>query len=304
MNIVVIGAGAVGGYFGGKLAKAGIPVTFLVREKRKKQLEARGLYIQSVHGNFTIQPRCVLSAEEIENPDLVIITVKNYQLDGAIKDLEIFIRHGAKILPLMNGVQHIERLASAFGRDKILGGLCYVESTLNEFGDIIQKSAMQEIVFGALSPETDPSFLKEVESLFLTSEVNIKLSSEILTELWTKYIFLVTLSGVTTATRNPIGIALNDSVTLGFLKDLVEELTSLARSLKIKLPENFSNQILDKLKNANPDMTSSMHRDLQKGLPLELESLQGAILNMASEQRLETPCTRAIYALLHPFVQG
>lgn len=304
MNIVVIGAGAVGGYFGGKLAKAGIPVTFLVREKRKKQLEARGLCIQSVHGNFTIQPRCVLSAEEIENPDLVIITVKNYQLDGAMKDLEIFIRHGAKILPLMNGVQHIERLASAFGRDKILGGLCYVESTLNEWGDIIQKSAMQEIVFGALSPETDPSFLKEVESLFLTSEVNIKLSPEILTELWTKYIFLVTLSGVTTATRNPIGIALNDSVTLSFLKDLVEELTSLARSLKIKLPENFSNQILDKLKNANPDMTSSMHRDLQKGLPLELESLQGTILNMASEQRVETPCTRAIYALLHPFVQG
>lgn len=304
MNIAVIGAGAVGGYFGGKLAKAGIPVTFLVREKRKKQLEARGLCIQSVHGNFTIQPRCVLSADEIENPDLVIIAVKNYQLDGAMKDLETFIHHGAKILPLMNGVQHIERLASAFGHSKILGGLCYVESTLNEFGDIIQKSTMQDIVFGALSSETDPSFLQEVESLFLTSKVNIKLTSEILTELWTKYIFLVTLSGVTTAIRNPIGVALNDSVTFAFLKDLVEELTNLARSLKIKLPEDFSKQIIDKLEKANPDMTSSMHRDLQKGLPLELESLQGAILNMAREQRVETPCTRAIYALLHPFVQG
>lgn len=304
MNIVVIGAGAVGGYFGGKLAETGIPVIFLVREKRKQQLEARGLCIQSVHGNFTIRPRCVLSADEVENPDLVIIAVKNYQLDGAMKDLETFVRRGAKILPLMNGVQHIERLVSNFGREKILGGLCYVESTLNELGDIIQKSMMQDIVFGSLSSATDVSFLQEVESIFKTSGVNVKLTSEILTEIWTKYIFLVTLSGITTATRNPIGLALNDPVTFAFLKDLVEELTNLARTLKINLPEDFSNQMIVKIEKSNPEMTSSMHRDLQKGLPLELESLQGAILRMADEQKAEAPCTRAIYALLHPFAQG
>lgn len=304
MNIVVIGAGAVGGYFGGKLAEAGVPVTFLVRKKRKQQLEAEGLRIQSVHGDFTIQPQCVLSADEVENPDLVIIAVKNYQLDGAMKDLETFVRRGAKILPLMNGVQHIERLVSSFGSEKILGGLCYVESTLNELGDIIQKSMMQDIVFGSLSSATDASFLQEVEATFKTSGVNVKLTSEILTEIWTKYIFLVTLSGITTATRNPIGLALNDPAALAFLTDLVEELTNLARTLEIKLSKDFSNQMINKIKKSNPEMTSSMHRDLQKGLPLELESLQGAILKMADEKKVATPCTRAIYALLHPFTQG
>lgn len=304
MNIVVIGAGAVGGYFGGKLAESGVPVEFLVREKRKQQLEARGLRVQSVHGDFTIQPQCVLSADQIENPDLVIIAVKNYQLDGAMKDLETLVQRGAKILPLMNGVQHFDRLVSDFGSDKILGGLCYVESTLNEIGDIVQKSMMQDIVFGSLSPATDVFFLQEVESIFKTSGVNVKMTSEILTEIWTKYIFLVTLSGITTVTRNPIGLALSDPVTFAFLMDMVEELTNLARTLEIKLPENFSNQMVNKIKKSNPEMTSSMHRDLQKGLPLELESLQGAILKIADDQKVPTPCTRAVFALLHPFVKG
>jgi 2-dehydropantoate 2-reductase len=303
MNIVIVGAGAVGGYFGAKMAKAGLPVTFLVREKRYQQIKERGLHIKSVHGDFSIQPYCVSSPKEVENPDLVILSVKNYHLEGTLADLATFVERGAKILPLLNGVKHIDRLISAFGREHVLGGLCYIESTLNESGDIIQKSEMQDIIFGSLS-EQDPMFLQEIEALFIKSGVNVKLSQEILNEMWSKYIFLVTLSGITSATRSPIGVSKNDPVTFDFLKDLVEELIMVAKANKINLSDNFSKQMMTRIMNTAPAMTSSMHRDLEKGLPLELDSLQGAILEMAQQQQIQTPCNRAIYALLHPFSQG
>lgn len=303
MNIVIIGAGAVGGYFGGKMANAGIPVTFLVRETRYQQLMERGLRVQSVHGDFTIRPHCVLSAEEIDHPDLVLLAVKNYHMEKLYPDLGTLVQRGAKILPLLNGVRHIDRLVSTFGAEHILGGICYIESTLNESGDILQKSSIQDIVFGPFTT-MDPAFLQELKELFQKSGVNVKLSLEILSEMWSKYIFLVTLSGITAATRSPIGVTQNDPTALAFIKDFVEELVNLARALKIKLPEDFSQQIVTRIKNLNPEMTSSMHRDLEKGLPLELESLQGAVLEMAEQQQLPTPCTRAIYALLHPFLLG
>jgi 2-dehydropantoate 2-reductase len=300
MNIVVIGAGAIGGYFGGKLVNAGIPVTFLVREKRYKQLKERGLRIESVHGDFTVQPHCVLAAEEVENPDLVLLAVKNYQLEGTFSDLKCFVERGAKILPLMNGVQHIDQLVAVFGRERILGGLCYIETTLNEFGDVVQKSLMHDIVFGPLT-EVDLPYLQRVNTLFLKSGVNAKISQDIITEMWSKFIFLVTLSGVTTATRSPIGVSQQDLFMSAFIRDFVQELVNLAKAIGIKLPEDFSEQMIQRITNTNPEMTSSMHRDLEKGLPLELDSLQGAVLNIAEQQKVAVPCTRAIHALLHPF---
>lgn len=303
MNIVVIGAGAVGGYFGGKLAQTGIPVTFLVREKRAQQIKERGLRVQSVHGDFTVHPHCVLSAEEVDKPDLVIVSVKNYHLEALYPELTTFINRGAKILPLLNGVRHMDRLVSTFGPEHILGGLCYIESTLNDFGDILQKSLMHDIIFGPLT-SMDSTFLNEVEAVFLKSGVNVKLSKEILTEMWSKYIFLVTLSGMTAATRSSIGIAQSDSVLNSFLREFVEELVNLAKAQPVELPEDFTEQMVTRINNLNPDMTSSLHRDLEKGLPLELDSLQGAVIEMADKHSIATPCTQAIYALLHPFVQG
>lgn len=303
MNIVIFGAGAVGGYFGAKMAKAGIPVTFFVREKRYQQIKERGLRIESVHGDFSIEPQCIRTPQEIEKPDLVILAVKNYHLEGSLADLAIFVERGARILPLLNGVNHLDRLVSAFGQEHVLGGLCYIESTLNERGDIIQKSEMQDIIFGSLFNQ-DHSFLQEIETLFVKSEINVKRSLDILAEMWSKYIFLVTLSGITSATRNSLGLAQNDPITTSFLSDLVEELIRVAKAKKIKLSDDFTKLMMSKIMNTAPSMTSSMHRDLEKGLPLELDSLQGAILEMAKQHQIETPCNRAIYALLHPFVQG
>lgn len=303
MHTVIFGAGAVGGYFGGKLADAGYPVTFLVREKRFEQLKKRHLRVLSYHGDFTITPNLAVNTEEIEQPDLVILALKNYHLDAALPQLETLVKKGAKILPLLNGVQHMEILTNRFGEENVLGGVCYIESTLNEEGDIVQTSPMHDIVFGGLKKEQSP-FLDQIETMFKESKVNVLQSENIVSEMWNKFIFLTTLSGITSATRQPIGVAIKDPETKALLVDLIQEIYQVAVSLNISLPEGTVEKITKKAEGLPRAMTSSMHRDLEKGLPIEVESLQGYVLDQATKHGILVPVIRAIYSLLHPYTNG
>ncbi|QHS21530.1 ketopantoate reductase family protein [Virgibacillus sp. MSP4-1] len=303
MNVVVIGAGAVGGYFGGKLAKNGESVYFLVRSKRYEQLTQRGLNIKSVHGDFSFKPNLIREPEEIANPDLVIIGLKNYHLEGAMPQIEKLVEQGAKLLPLLNGVEHLDVLTEKFGREKVLGGLCYIESTLNDKGDIIQKSPIQEIIFGPLIAQ-DPAFLKKIERMMMDAELQVTYTDDILEEVWKKFIFITSLSGITSAVRAPIGVALDDEVTQKFLRSLITEVYEISRVRKIGLPDDTVDTVLEKLEIISPELTSSMHRDLQKGLPMELDSMHGYLLEQGEKYQLNLPCLRAVYALLHPYKNG
>lgn len=304
MRTVILGAGAVGGYFGGRLAKAGFPVSFLVRPARFETLSSNGLVVHSVHGDFSLNPTLLKKAEEAENPELVIVGLKNYHLEGALTDLEILVKKGAKVLPLLNGIQHVDRLIEVLGVENVLGGSCYIESTLNAKGEIVHTSPMHDIVFGAVSPETTEAFLDTLEEMLRAAEIPYKRSRTILAEMWNKYIFLASLSGITSAVRQPIGAALKDPVTFSFLSDLVSEVCQVAKSRAITLPEDLVDVVLSRMQGISPNMTSSMHRDLEKGQPLELESLHGALLRMAKEAGLKTPSICAVYALLHPYQNG
>lgn len=303
MNIVVVGVGAVGGYFGGKMAKAGVPVSFLVREKRFHQLQESGLQIKSVHGDFTIQPTLVRKASEVEKPDVVLISVKNYHLNALWDELSELVNKGAKILPLLNGVGHMDLLVQRFGRDNVLGGLCYLESTLDPNGVIVQTSPMQQIVFGSLR-EPAPAWLQALANELRQDGVQVTVSDSIISDMWQKFIFLVSLSGITAALRQPIGVAVGDPVTKDFLRDLIEEIQNVALQKQVSLPADTVNQLIQRMESLSPDMTSSMHRDLEKGLPMELDSLQGAVLSMAEELGVKVPSIRSIYSLLHPFKSG
>lgn len=304
VRIVILGAGAVGGYYGGRLAQAGVPVTFLVREKRFEQLSRRGLRIQSVHGDMTIQPDLVRRAEEIEGGvDVVIVAVKNYHLQPALGQLAALVERGAKILPLMNGILHMETLLGAFGPDVVLGGSCYLESTLTADGDILQTSAMHDVVFGAIG-NGDPAFLDELAEAFRRAGVDVRTSSAIMLDMWKKYLFLCTFSAVTAATRQPIGTILKDDVTFRFLQGLAAEGMAVAKAYEPLLPDDTMDQIMQRLHSISPRMTSSLHRDLEKGLPLELDSLQGALVEMGARHGISTPGIWAVYALLHPYRNG
>lgn len=303
MHIVIIGPGAVGGYFGAKMAKAGLPVSFMVRNKRYQQLQQTGLQVKSLHGDFIIEPTLVKTAEELEKPDVVLVAVKNYHLEGVLEELSGVVEKGAVVLPLLNGIQHMDVLIERFGKEKVLGGVCYVESTLASDGSIHQTSSMQDIVFGPLS-EQGPTWLLGLKETMEQANIGVTLSTSILTDMWKKFAFLVSLSGITTALRSPIGVALADPVTNAFLRNLIDEILAVAAHKQVALPQDLGDEIMNRLAALSPDMTSSMHRDLEKGFPLELESLQGAVLTMAKEAALPTPCMRTLYALLHPFKDG
>ncbi|EPZ52669.1 ketopantoate reductase family protein [Alicyclobacillus acidoterrestris] len=303
MNIVVLGAGAVGGYFGGRLAAAGTKVTFLVRERRYQQLKATGLHVQSTHGDFDIAPTLAVSPDDIDHPDVLIVAVKNYNLNDAIPQIRHLVEKGAKILPLLIGVQHMDTLVSAFGEAAVLGGVCYIEATLDARGTIVHTSPMHDIVFGALHP-TNQALVNELELAFRQSGVNVQQSPSIMEEVWKKFIFLTAFSGITAATRKPIGEILSDSISKDFLHDMIEEIASVAQAKQGTLPPNVREEVMRKLESVSPRMTSSLHRDLEKGLPLEIDSLQGAVLEMAKTYAIPVPSIRAIYALLHPYVEG
>jgi len=190
------------------------------------------------------------------------------------------------------------------GSENVLGGSCYIESTLNEAGEIVHTSPMHDIVFGGVSEDTPQEFLDALEGMLKASGIPYKRSDSILAEMWNKYIFLASLSGITASVRQPIGVAINDPVTFSFLSDLVTEVCQVAKSRGIALPEHLADVVLSRMQGISPTMTSSMHRDLEKGQPMELESLHGALLKMAEEAELKTPSLRAIYALLHPYRNG
>lgn len=303
MNIVFVGAGAVGGYFGGKMVKAGVPVRFLVRDRRYRQLSEQGLRIRSVHGDFTVRPLLAASPEEIEGPEAVLVAVKAYQLEGTLPALDTWVAQGSKVIPLLNGIEAVDRLAERYGSGAVLGGLSYVESTLDEDGQIVQTSPMQELVFGPLSQE-NADFAERLLQTLEPCGFKATLSDNIRRDMWEKYMFLNVLSGMTAAVRKPLGDILADEAASRYLRDMLEEMVRLARAEGIPVTDDIHSRIMGRYENAPKTMTSSMHRDLVKGMPLELENLQGYAVRVGEKHGIPVPCIRTVHALLHPYRNG
>ncbi|WP_268884485.1 2-dehydropantoate 2-reductase [Alicyclobacillus suci] len=229
--------------------------------------------------------------------------MQNAHLNDAIPQIRRLVEKGAKILPLLNGIQHMDTLLSEFGKAAVLGGVCYIEATLDAQGAIIHTSPMHDIVFGTLQATNQP-LVNELERAFRQSGVNVQQSPSIMEEVWKKFIFLTAFSGITAATRKPIGEILSDTISKDFLHDMIAEIVSVAQAKQGTRLPNAREEVMRKLEAVSPAMTSSLHRDLEKGLPLEIDSLQGSVLEMAKTYAIPVPCIRAIYAVLHPYVEG
>jgi 2-dehydropantoate 2-reductase len=207
MKILVLGAGAIGGYFGARLVQAGGDVAFLVRERRAAQLRAHGLVVRSPHGDFQV-PAVALLQSQLRAPfDLVIVACKAYDLEAAIEDIRSAVGPGTLVLPLLNGIAHIERLQQAFGADRVVGGSCGIPATLSPGGEVIQIAPLHRIVFGPL-PESSagaPGRLRELEALFRRTPVETVLAADIWQELWEKFAGLATIASMTCLMRAAIG---------------------------------------------------------------------------------------------------
>jgi 2-dehydropantoate 2-reductase len=304
MNITIIGAGALGGYFGGRMLEAGLDVTFLVRERRAEQLKLTGLMIRSSHGDSNIdRVKLAVRAGDIEACNLVIVAVKNYHLKQVMEPIRSLVNKGAKVLPLLNGVEHFEILQQAFGADHVLGGVCQIIATLDNDGRIIQNGSLHNLMIGALHPD-QVQLCRQLGDLFADANMECLVKENITFEIWMKYAFIVAFSGVTTASRLGIQDVLSIEPTHEVFHQTLIEMQKLANANGVKLPGNFPEIILQRMQKLPLGSTSSMHQDFTKGLPLEVESLHGGAIRLATRLGIEIPTVRALYGLIKPYDRG
>ena len=305
MNILVQGAGALGAYFGGRLLEAGHNVSFFVREKRAAQLKIEGLKINSPEGNFECKDVTVYtSPEEVQQIDLVIVAVKGYHLDQALPQVQTIVeRTGAFVWPLLNGMEHVERLQQAVGKEKVIGGFAAIIATLNEQGHVVHTSNNSTAKFGVLhSAQTE--ICAQLEKINEDVKTNIVREENILKHMWKKYILITAFSGITSAMQLPAGYIANSEASFNVAKKVIYEMSQLAALEGIQLADVEVEKMADNLKKFKSTATSSMHQDMRKGLPIEVEHLHGGALRLAAKHGITIPVIETIYGILKPYENG
>ena len=295
MKILIFGAGAVGGYFGGKLFVSGSDVTFLVRDTRKKQLSATGLKIYSPHGDFTTDVKCKTIAENAEIYDLVFLCCKAYQLENAIRDLKNFLKKPAYILPVLNGLSHIQELQSQFGKDKVLGGTAHIASTVSGEGYIKQLNPIQVLTAGCISDNQGTNVLNEFIDACNTAKFKAMIVEDIIQSMWEKWSFLATLAGSTVLFRNSVGAITDTSWGEELMLRMYKECLDVADASGHKVSNKAEEKALGILMEPGSDFTASMLRDLLTGAPTEHEHILGNLVKMGRQFNIDMPLISAAY---------
>ncbi|MFJ7746474.1 ketopantoate reductase family protein [Peribacillus sp. NPDC097295] len=301
MNIVIIGAGALGSYYGGRLQQAGQPVKFLVRKNRAQQMRDQGLRITSPHGNYDFNDlHFTEDVNDIQQVDLVLLTVKGFHLQGTIPDLKNLVDKGAKVLPLLNGLEHISILQKELGEENVIGGSAFIIATLDKKGHVIHSNRNHDLVYGPLHP-SQQEICDEFEQAVSSAIMGASRTEHILIRLWIKYMFITAFSGVTTASDLPIGTIRKYPETHGLLEKALVEMQMLANANGIGLTEKNIAKSLEDIAALPDEATSSMHQDRRKNHSLEVEHLQGGALRLAKKANIQLPVIETLYGLIKPF---
>ncbi|MFC3209659.1 ketopantoate reductase family protein [Planomicrobium okeanokoites] len=303
MKILVVGAGAIGGYFGGRLLEKGEDVTFLVRDRRKEELESTGLKIESVNGDCLLTPNLITKDSEPETYDVVLLSTKSYQLAGAIQDVLPFVGDETMVLPLLNGISHIDQLTEAFSEQQVIGGLCFVEATLGKNGEIVQTSPLNQLVYGERNGEQSDR-IKRLKQAFENTKAEFILSNNINQEMWHKYLFITTMSGITTLFEQPIGPIRELESGQRTIAALLDELENVMAKFGAPIEQGISRKLLEKINSLGEGMKSSMQRDAEKAMPIEADHLQGYLLKKAMEVEVDAPVLETVYTKLKLYEKG
>ena len=304
MRIAVIGAGGVGGYFGGRLAAAGTEVTFIARGAQLDAIRSNGLKILSPLGDLHIQPaRAVESIDQAGPVDLVLIAVKLWDTESVAQSLRPLSDQGAAILSLQNGVEKDAVLRKYVAADSIIGGVCYIAAKISQPGIISHTGSIQRMVFGEYTGK--PS--KRTETLLdacKRAAIDAEISGSIEKMIWEKFVFLVGLSGTTSTIRQPIGPIRENPQSRALLLDVMKEVVALGRALGVGLSEDYAQDRLSFCDSLAPSMTSSMYHDLENGNRLELPWLSGGVAELGRTAGTPTPMNRAISDILALYSSG
>jgi 2-dehydropantoate 2-reductase len=304
MRIAVIGSGGVGGFFGARLAHGGADVSFLARGAHLAAMKSRGISIEGDPEPIRVEKVAATDdASKMGIADLVIFAVKLFDTEAVLEQIRPVIGPHTAIISFQNGVLKDKYLRAHYDADQIMGGVGYVATTIDRPGVIRQTGPMQRLIFG----EFDGSRSARGEAFLsacLKGGINAELSTDINREIWEKFVFLVGLSGTTTTMRVPIGPIRNNPRSRKFLLDVMKEVVSVGRAHGVALPEDYAEKRLVLADDVSPEMTSSMHHDLQRGNRLEVRWLAGGVVELSKEVGVDTPLNRAIADILSVHEQG
>jgi 2-dehydropantoate 2-reductase len=298
VRIAVMGSGGVGGFFGARLAQGGADVTFIARGAHLAAMREHGLIVESAH-----EPIRLSKVQATDDPgsigpvDIVLFCVKLWDTESAARSLLPIMRPGSAVISFQNGVQKDDMLRAVFGSDAVMGGVGYMATTIGRPGVIVQTGSMQRMIFGEYNAPSSP----RAETLLAACQrggINAEISADIRRAIWEKYVFLVGLSGATTAMRVPLGPIRENPASRQFLFDLMREVVAVGRAHGVALPEDYAEQRMAFADGLPPDMTSSMHHDLDRGRPLEVRWLAGGVVDLGAAVGVPTPANRAVRDIL------
>ena len=297
LRILIVGAGAVGGYFGGRLAQAGRDVTFLVRPSRAKQLSQDGLRIISPHGDAVLSPK-LISADKIDAPyDIIFLSVKAYALEAAMNDFAAAVGPETIIFPVLNGMRHIDILTKRFGEHAVIGGVCLVAAEIDHQGRIVQLADFQRLVYGERNGENTPR-LKALDATLQGAGFDARLSPEIMQAMWEKWVQLASLGAITCLMRGTIGeiVAAPGGAELSI--DALNESVAVATACGHKPSEKVLSRHAAAMTAPGSSLTSSMYRDLRKGALVEADQILGDFIERGSAHGVAAPLLKAAFVNL------
>jgi 2-dehydropantoate 2-reductase len=298
MKIAVVGAGGVGGFFGGLLARSGADVTFLARGEHLRAMREHGLRVEAAAGAFTVHP-----ARATDDPaaagvaDLALLCVKTYGLDGALERIQPLVGEHTALLTLQNGVEAPDQAAATFGAGRVLPGVVYSELAVRAPGVIFQGMPAARIVFGERDGAETPRALA-IRDALAAAGIDVALSRNVLGALWAKCCFICAMSGVTTLARRPLGPLLADPEARELMAALMREAHAVGLAKGVRFDVDPVDAGMAAAEGFPYESKSSMLRDMERGARLEVEALNGAVVRLGRALGVPTPANHAVYAAL------
>ncbi len=303
MRIAVMGAGSVGGYLGGMLARGGHDVSLIARGAHLAAVHERGLRVVRDHEEFTVQCVATDNPAAVGPVELVLLTVKTYQNTAAVPAMAPMVGPDTTVLCLQNGVDSYLTPAAAFGEEKVLPGAVYIEAGLDGPGVARQAGDVVRVVFG----EPDGSLSQRgqvIAEAFSGSGVPVELTGDIRTGLWSKFLFIATMAGVTSMARQTLAELMPRPEWRDVVVGCLREVEAAGRANGVNFPADVHQTTLAYIEDNLADLQASMHTDVMAGRPLELEALNGAVVRAGRAGGVPTPINDVIYAMLKPLVDG
>jgi 2-dehydropantoate 2-reductase len=303
MRVLVVGAGAIGGYFGGRLLQAGRDVTFLVRPKRATELGRDGLVIKSPHGDVTLQNPPTVQADRLDRKfDVVLLSCKAFDLDDAVKSFAPAVGPQTAIIPLLNGMRHLDILDRTFGRERVLGGLCAIAATLDEKREIVQLAPMQSLGFGERDRKLSDRVIGIAE-VMASGKFGSTVSEQIVQDMWEKWVFLASLAASTCLMRAGVGHILAAPGGKDFILGMLDECSAVAAAEGHAPAGPFLERARGMLTAEGSQLTASMFRDIKAGAPVEADHVIGDLIARGGVAKVPVAKLRTAYTHLKAYEQ-